>query len=86
MGLVFSSIPNDNALMHYGRSKRDGAPKGSGRYPWGSGENPYQHDGGTFAGMVRDLRKDIRNRIPGVWIIRNGILIIGEILKGVLII
>lgn len=58
MGLVFSSIPNDNALMHYGRSKRDGAPKGSGRYPWGSGENPYQHDGGTFAGMVRDLRKE----------------------------
>lgn len=27
-------------LMHYGRSKRDGAPKGSGRYPLGSGEDP----------------------------------------------
>ena len=27
-------------LMHYGRSKLDGAPSGSGRYPLGSGENP----------------------------------------------
>lgn len=57
MGLVFSTIPNDNYLMHYGRSKLDGAPKGSGRYPLGSGDNPYQHDGGTFAATVRDLRK-----------------------------
>ena len=59
MGLVFSSIDPEeyDAIMHYGRSKLDGAPKGSGRYPLGSGENPYQHDGGYFAGTVRDLRK-----------------------------
>ena len=25
-------------LMHYGMPRR------SGRYPWGSGENPYQHE------------------------------------------
>ena len=29
--------------MHYGRSKLDGAIIGSGRYPLGSGEDPYQH-------------------------------------------
>ena len=26
-------------LMHYGMPRR------SGRYPWGSGDNPYQHSG-----------------------------------------
>ena len=26
-------------LMHYG------TPRHSGRYPWGSGENPYQRNG-----------------------------------------
>lgn len=36
-------IPDD-ILMHYGVSVRNGAPGvGSGRYPLGSGENPYQH-------------------------------------------
>lgn len=30
-------------LFHSGRSKRDGAPIGSGRYPLGSGDEPYQH-------------------------------------------
>lgn len=32
---IVRSGQNDE-LMHYGRSKRDGAPKGSGRYPLGS--------------------------------------------------
>ena len=31
-------------LAHYGRSKLDGAPIGSGRFRLGSGERPYQHD------------------------------------------
>ena len=36
---------NNNELVHYGVSIDDGAPgRGSGRYPKGSGENPYQHD------------------------------------------
>lgn len=29
-------------LMHYG------TPRHSGRYPWGSGENPYQHDSNFY--------------------------------------
>lgn len=47
----------DDFLMHYGRSKMDGAPgPGSGRYPLGSGGDPYQHSG-DFASRVRELRK-----------------------------
>lgn len=37
-------------LMHYGVKRR------SGRYPWGSGENPYQHSG-DFYSRVHQLRK-----------------------------
>ncbi len=32
-------------LLHYGVSKLDGAKRGSGRYPLGSGDRPHQHDG-----------------------------------------
>lgn len=39
-------------LMHYGMPRR------SGRYPYGSGENPYQHDGRDFLGRVEEMRKD----------------------------
>ena len=42
--------------MHYGRSKTDGAIIGSGRYPLGSGEDPYQHQEG-FNEAVRKLVK-----------------------------
>ena len=38
-------------LMHYG------TPRHSGRYPWGSGENPYQHEPDFLSG-VRKLEKD----------------------------
>lgn len=31
-----------NVLIHVGKSKRDGAKVGSGRYPLGSGKRPYQ--------------------------------------------
>lgn len=37
-------------LAHYG------TPRHSGRYPWGSGENPYQRLAG-FMGRVQELRK-----------------------------
>lgn len=37
-------------LMHYGMPRR------SGRYPWGSGENPYQHSG-DFISRVNELKK-----------------------------
>ena len=41
-------IPED-ILMHYGVKRR------SGRYPWGSGENPYQHSG-DFLSRYDELR------------------------------
>ena len=45
-----------NFLMHYGRSKKDGAVVGSGRYPLGSGDEPFQHEEG-FNVAVRQLLK-----------------------------
>ena len=47
---------SDNFLMHYGRSKKDGAIVGSGRYPLGSGDEPFQHEEG-FNVAVRQLIK-----------------------------
>ncbi len=35
-----------------------GTPRHSGRYPWGSGENPYQHDSGAFMAAISKMRKD----------------------------
>ena len=40
----------EEMLMHYGMPRR------SGRYPWGSGKDPYQH-GTDFLGRVDELRK-----------------------------
>lgn len=40
---------SENELMHYGILRK------SGRYPWGSGENPYQRSK-SFQGMVAELR------------------------------
>ena len=40
----------EDILMHYGMPRR------SGRYPWGSGDDPYQH-GRDFLGRVDELRK-----------------------------
>lgn len=40
-----------NYLMHYG------VPRRSGRYPWGSGENPYQHSG-DFLSRIDILKKE----------------------------
>ena len=37
-------------LMHYG------TPRHSGRYPWGSGDNPYQHEL-NFRNHYKDLKK-----------------------------
>lgn len=42
---------NEDFLMHYGVKYR------SGRYPYGSGENPYQHDP-SFLARVNALRKE----------------------------
>lgn len=40
----------EEILMHYG------VPRRSGRYPWGSGEDPYQH-GRDFLGRIEELKK-----------------------------
>lgn len=39
----------EDILMHYGVKRR------SGRYPWGSGENPFQHSG-DFLSRVNELK------------------------------
>lgn len=44
-------------FQHYGRSARDGAPgRGSGRYPLGSGEHPFQSLDQGFLDYVRKLK------------------------------
>lgn len=39
-----------DSLMHYGTKRH------SGRYPWGSGENPFQHSG-DFLSRISELKK-----------------------------
>lgn len=41
----------EDILMHYGMPRR------SGRYPWGSGDNPYQHSG-DFLSRIENLKKE----------------------------
>lgn len=48
--MIFSTFGED-FLMHYGKPRR------SGRYPWGSGENPYQRSG-DFLARVEEMKKD----------------------------
>lgn len=43
-------VKADDFLMHYG------IPRRSGRYPWGSGKDPYQRTGG-FIDKVKSLKK-----------------------------
>ena len=38
----YMGVANDPGLLHYGKGHLDGGH--SGRYPWGSGEEPFQHD------------------------------------------
>lgn len=45
------AILEGNDLMHYGMPRR------SGRYPWGSGDDPHQHGSRDFLGRVDELRK-----------------------------
>ena len=40
----------NDILIHYGMPRR------SGRYPWGSGEDPYQHEK-DFLGRIEELKK-----------------------------
>lgn len=54
-------VSEQDWLAHEGRSKRDGAPVGSGRYPLGSGENPYQ-DYREFKNRVTQLKSDYKKK------------------------
>ena len=47
---IFAELKQVNDLEHYG------TPRHSGRYPWGSGENPYQGDE-NFQKTLSSLRK-----------------------------
>lgn len=45
------AMTDEEYLEHYGMPRR------SGRYPYGSGEDPYQHSGRDFLGRVDEMRK-----------------------------
>ena len=47
----FGSAESGEALQHYGVKRR------SGRYPWGSGDDPYQHASRDFLGRIDELKK-----------------------------
>lgn len=44
-------LTDEEYLAHYGMPRR------SGRYPWGSGDDPYQHGSRDFLGRVEELKK-----------------------------
>lgn len=58
----FGQKPSLESLAHEGRSKRDGAPIGSGRYPLGSGEHPYQHGDWGILSTIDDIKR----KNPGI--------------------
>ena len=47
----YGSAESGEAMQHYGMPRR------SGRYPWGSGEDPYQHGSANFLSRVEELKK-----------------------------
>ena len=49
MQAILSGELSEDELMHYGMPRR------SGRYPWGSGKEPYQHSG-DFLARVQELQ------------------------------
>ena len=46
----------ESDIAHYGTKRH------SGRYPWGSGKNPHQHDG-----LSKQIRSRIKGRIAGTY-------------------
>lgn len=48
--LISIAMTDEEYLEHYGMPRR------SGRYPWGSGDDPYQHSR-DFLGRVEEMRK-----------------------------
>lgn len=52
----YRNFQQSNELYHYGMPRR------SGRYPWGSGERPYQSR--TIAGHIAEKVKNAYDKIP----------------------
>lgn len=48
----YGSAESGKTLQHYGMPRR------SGRYPWGSGDDPYQHGSRNFLSRVEELKKN----------------------------
>ena len=48
--MFYDEKPSLDDILHYG------TPRHSGRYPWGSGKDPYQHSG-DFLSRVNELKK-----------------------------
>ena len=46
-----ASMTKEDFLEHYGTKRH------SGRYPWGSGDDPYQHNSRDFLGRIEELKK-----------------------------
>lgn len=53
--IYISDYQDDESLCHYGKGHLEGG--NSGRYPWGSGESPYQTSN-DFYSRVRELEKE----------------------------
>ena len=49
--MIFEEKPSLDELVHYGMPRR------SGRYPWGSGKDPYQRSS-DFLSRVEELTKE----------------------------
>lgn len=52
--MEFEKPPIEDVLMHYGKGHLDGGH--SGRYPWGSGEQPFQRPD-DFLSRVKELKQ-----------------------------
>ena len=48
---ILTGVSSEEEILHYG------TPRHSGRYPWGSGEDPYQHGSRDFLSRVEELKK-----------------------------
>ena len=53
---MFYIFEREDELIHYG------TPRHSGRYPWGSGKNPYQHGSGSqFLYDYREIKQRLKD-------------------------
>ena len=53
---LYEGTIEEYELLHYGVKRR------SGRYPWGSGDSPYQHSGDFLARIESDQKRGLSER------------------------